>query len=204
MQLSPIYSPPLFVSVLYVQLPSSLGSNYFFFFFWRYCSCTVSSNYFLDYCKSLVPPFWEISYPVTLSTSYSSLFPPDLSLQWLSIACRVRMSCSSPVQLSRTFWSPGTLWRGPDMPGLLGTWLSVEQGLYTLHGAPFPSGVHVQYHLLWDFSLLTLLWSKLCSDVHCVCTCYISDDSLYDGCLNVSSVSSPVIQSHSDEALCAL
>ena len=30
---SNLYSSPLFVFVLYVQLPSSLGSNYFFFFF---------------------------------------------------------------------------------------------------------------------------------------------------------------------------
>ena len=143
MQFSPIFILHLFLylfsmyncHLVWVLIISS------FFFFWRYCSRTVSSNYFLDYCKSLVPPFWEISYPVTLWTSYSSLCTPDLSLQWLSIACRVHTLCSSTVQLSRTVWPPGTRWSVPHMPGLLGTWLSAERGLYTLPDAAFPSVV---------------------------------------------------------------
>ena len=56
----------------------------------------------------------------------------------------------------------------------------------------------VQCPLLWDLCLLTFLWSKLHSDARCVCTCYISDDCLYDGRLDVCPISFPVIQSHSD------
>ena len=201
MQFSPIFILHLFLylfsmyncHLVWVLIISS-------FFFWRYCSHTVSSNYFLDYCKSLVPPFWEISYPVTLWTSYSSLCTPDLSLQWLSIACRVRTLCSSTVQLSRTVWPPGTRWSVPHMPGLLGTWLSAERGLYTLLMQLSLLWFHVQYPLLWDLCLLMLLWPKLCSEARCVCTCYTSDDCLHDGRLDVCPISFPVRRSHSDAA----